>query len=206
MTTDDAPSTGPAAANTQAASTLHAAVLHRARSLFGFVPSLLIEMARSPAAANAYLSAMEALQHGAFTEAEQHMIMLAVSAANDARYCMVAHSEFAQVAKVTTPDLDSVTALEAPSDMRLNALTKVTWRVIEKRGRLDDSDMNEFEQIRNRAKSDLRDRSFDSSQDDLELHPPHCPYAIRKFRRMIGKCAKQSLQISQNDHDAVMRV
>ncbi len=31
--------------------------------------------------------------------------------------------------------------------MRLKALTKVTWRVIEKRGWLDDSDMNEFEQI-----------------------------------------------------------
>ncbi len=147
MTTDLAPSTGPAAANTQTASTSRTAVLHRARRLFGFVPSLLLEMARSPAAANAYLAAMEALQHGALTEAEQHVVMLAVSAANESRYCMVAHSEFAQAAMVTTPDLDSVTALEAPSDMRLKALTKVTWRVIEKRGWLDDSDMNEFEQI-----------------------------------------------------------
>ena len=147
MTTDEAPSTGPAAANTQAASTSHAAVLHRARRLFGFVPSLLVEMARSPSAANAYLSAMEALRHGTLTEAEQHVVMLAVSAANESRYCMVAHSEFAQAAKVTTPDLDNVTAFEAPSDTRLKALTKVTWRLIEKRGRLDDSDMNEFEQI-----------------------------------------------------------
>ena len=65
MTTDVAPSTGPAAANTQAASISRAAILHRARRLFGFVPSLLVEMARSPAAANAYLSEMEALQHGA---------------------------------------------------------------------------------------------------------------------------------------------
>ena len=93
MTTDLAPSTGPAAANRQTASTSRAAVLHRAPRLFGFVPSLLVEMARSPAAANAYLSAME-----------------------------------------------------APSDMRLKMLTNVTWRVIEKRGWLDDSDMNEFEQ------------------------------------------------------------
>ncbi len=147
ITTDLAPSTGPAAANTQTASTSRTAALHRARRLFGFVPSLLLKIARSPAAANAYLAAMEALQHGALTEAEQHVVMLAVSAANESRYCMVAHSEFAQAAMVTTPDLDSVTALEAPSDMRLKALTKVTWRVIEKRGWLDDSDMNEFEQI-----------------------------------------------------------
>ena len=112
MTTDLAPSTGPAAANTQTASTSRTAVLHRARRLFGFVPSLLLEMARSPAAANAYLAAMEALQHGALTEAEQHVVMLAVSAANESRYCMVAHSEFAQAAMVTTPDLDSVTALK----------------------------------------------------------------------------------------------
>ncbi len=147
MTTDLAPSTGPAAATTQTASTSRAAVLRRARRLFGFVPRMLTEIARSPAAANAYLAAMEALQHGALTEAEQHMVMLAVSAANESQYCMVAHSEFAQAAEVSTPDIDNVTALEAPSDMRLKALTKVTWQVIEKRGRLDDSDMSEFEQL-----------------------------------------------------------
>ena len=31
--------------------------------------------------------------------------------------------------------------------MRLKALTMVTWRVIEKRGWLDDSDVNKFEKI-----------------------------------------------------------
>lgn len=147
MTTYLALSTGPAAATTETASASRAAVLRRAHRLFGFVPSLLVEMARSPAAANAYLSAMEALQLGALTEAEQHIVMLAVSAANESRYCMITHSELAQAANVTTPDLDNVSALEAPSDMRLKALTKVTWRVIEKRGWLDDSDMNEFEEI-----------------------------------------------------------
>lgn len=77
---------------------------------------------------------MKALQHGALTEAEQHIVMLTVSAANESRYCMIAHSEFAQAAKVTTSDLDNVSVLKAPSDMRLKVLTKVTWRVIEKRG------------------------------------------------------------------------
>ena len=74
ITTDVALSTGPATATTQTASTSRAAVLHRARRLFGFAPSLLVEMARNPAAANAYLAAMEALQHGALTEAEQHVV------------------------------------------------------------------------------------------------------------------------------------
>ena len=134
MTTDVAPSPGPASATTQTASASRAAVLRRARRLFGFVPSLLVEMARSPAAANAYLSAMEALQHGTLTEAEQHVVMLAVSAANESRYCMVAHSEFAQAAKVTTPDLDNVTALEAPTDARRPRATRMqSLRVVSDR-------------------------------------------------------------------------
>ncbi len=147
MTTDLALSTGPAAGIKQTASMSRAVVLERAQRLFGFAPSLLVEMSRSPAAANAYLAAMEALQHGALTEAEQHVVMLAVSAANESRYCMGAHREFAQTAKVTTPDLNNVTTLEAPSDTRLKALTTVTWRVMKKHGWLDDRDMNEFEQI-----------------------------------------------------------
>ena len=145
MRTELTASSRPGGTVTQAAATSRAAVLHRTRRLFGFVPGLLAEMARNPAAADAYLAAMEALQQGTLTEAEQHVVMLAVSAANESPYCMLAHRESAETARVAAADLDSVWAIKTPSDMRLKALTTVAWRLIEKRGWLDDDDLNEFE-------------------------------------------------------------
>ncbi len=114
----------------------------RANNLFGFIPTLFDELARSPAVANAYLSALEALEDGVLTDGERNIIMLAVSAANDSTYCVEVHRGLAQEEDAEAQDLNLITMQRLPNDMRLQALTQTTWRLLDKRGRLDVNDLN----------------------------------------------------------------
>lgn len=116
----------------------------RANDLFGFVPNLFDDLVRSPAVANAYLSALEALRNGVLTDAEQNIIMLAISAANDSTYCMEVHRGLVRDQDVDVQDLDLITMQQLPNDMRLQALTQTAWRILEKRGRLDVDDLRDL--------------------------------------------------------------
>ena len=114
----------------------------RANDLFGFIPTLFEELARSPAVANAYLSALEALKDGVLTDGERNIIMLAVSAANDSTYCVEVHRALAQEEDAEVRDLNRICMQQLPNDMRLQALTQTTWRLLDKRGRLDVNDLH----------------------------------------------------------------
>jgi len=114
----------------------------RANDLFGFIPAYFDDLENSPAVANAYLSALEALKDGVLTKGERNIIMLAVSAANDATYCMDVHRAMAQVKDAETQDVNLIAMQELPNDMRLRALTQTTWRLLDRRGRLDVNDLN----------------------------------------------------------------
>ncbi len=116
----------------------------RASDLFGFVPAFFDELTRSPAVANAYLSALEALKYGVLTDGERNIIMLAVSAANDSTYCVELHRSLAREGDADVQDLNLITMRQLPNDMRLQALTKAAWQLLEKRGRLDANDLNYF--------------------------------------------------------------
>lgn len=113
----------------------------RAIDLFGFIPTYFDELKNSPAVANAYLSALEALKDGVLTKSERNIIMLAVSAANDATYCMEVHRAMAQEGDAEAQDLNLIAMQQQPIDMRLQALTQTTWRLIDKDGRLDVNDL-----------------------------------------------------------------
>ena len=114
----------------------------RANDLFGFIPTYFDDLVRSPAVANAYLSALEALEDGVLTYGERNIIMLAVSAANDSTYCVDVHRGLAQEEDADAQDLNLITMQQQPNDMRLQALTQTTWRLLDKRGRLDANDLN----------------------------------------------------------------
>lgn len=113
----------------------------RANDLFGFVPTTIDELAHSPAVANAYLSALEAVGEGVLTDGERNVIMLAVSAANDSTYCVEVHRALAREEDVETHDLNLITMQQLPKDMRLRALVQTTWRLLDRRGRLDANDL-----------------------------------------------------------------
>jgi uncharacterized peroxidase-related enzyme len=120
-------------------------LLEGIRRSFGFVPNLFGVFAESPAALGGGLAIYEAFSTSSLSRAEQQIVMLAASEANDCEYCVAAHSTLAKrMAKVDPALVDAVRDRAPLSDARLDALTRFTRRIVEQRGRLADAEVDAF--------------------------------------------------------------
>lgn len=114
------------------------------RSL-GFVPNLFGVFAESPAALRGGLAIYEAFMSSSLSPAEQQIVMLAVSEANDCEYCVAAHSTLAKrFVKVDPAVVDAVRRRAPLADARLDALAVFTRKVVEQRGWLSGADVDAF--------------------------------------------------------------
>ena len=112
---------------------------------FGFVPNLFAEFAESPAALRGALAIYEAFSTSSLAPAEQQLVMLAVSEANDCKYCVAAHSTLAKRLAKVDPALVSATRRREPlPDAKLDALVTFTRKVVEQRGMLAESEVAAF--------------------------------------------------------------
>ena len=111
---------------------------------YGFIPNLIGNMAEAPATLKAYLTLGELLTETSFSQAEQQVIMLAVSRFNECAYCVGAHTAIALMQKVPADVVSSIRDSTAIGDARLEALRRFTTLVVEKRGWLAEDDTKEF--------------------------------------------------------------
>jgi uncharacterized peroxidase-related enzyme len=112
---------------------------------FGFVPNLFAVFAESPAALRGGLAIYEAFSASSLTSAEQQLVMLAVSEANDCTYCVAAHSTLAKRFAKVNPALVEAARLREPlADAKLDALVTFTRKVVEQRGLLAEADVAAF--------------------------------------------------------------
>jgi len=115
------------------------------RRSFGFVPNLFAVFAESPAALRGGLAIYEAFSTSSLAPAEQQLVMLAVSEANDCKYCVAAHSTLAKRLAKVDPALVSATRRREPlPDAKLDALVTFTRKVVEQRGMLAESEVAAF--------------------------------------------------------------
>jgi len=111
----------------------------------GFVPNLFGVFAESPAALRGALAIYEAFSMSSLAPAEQQLVMLAVSEANDCEYCVAAHSTLAKrLAKVDPALVSAVRRREALADAKLDALVTFTRKVVEQRGMLAEAEVAAF--------------------------------------------------------------
>jgi uncharacterized peroxidase-related enzyme len=111
----------------------------------GFVPNLYGVFAESPAALRGGLAIYEAFSSSSLSPAEQQIVMLAVSEANDCEYCVAAHSTLAKrFVKVDPAVVDAVRRRAPIADARLDALASFTRKVVEQRGMLAESEVDAF--------------------------------------------------------------
>lgn len=118
--------------------------LEAARKAYGFVPNLYGALAHSPSALQAYLTLAELFGQTSLSPVERHIVHLTASRINLCHYCMAAHSA---IAVMTGAPEDLITALRsgAPlSDNRLEALRSFTEKLVQKRGWLEDADVQSF--------------------------------------------------------------
>lgn len=120
-------------------------LLSAAKENFGFVPNLLGEFAESPAVLEGYLKLNEIVGKTDFTPQEQQLAILAVSIENKCHYCSAIHSTILRnQLNVDDGIVDAVRNSETVPDEKLDALVTYAKKAVEKRGFVDDSDIQAF--------------------------------------------------------------
>lgn len=128
------------------ASPASADLLLSAKARTGFLPNMYGFMAQHPAILGGYLASYDAFRtDSGFAPAEQEVVFLTISRTNGCTYCMAAHSMIAD--KRSGVPADALAALRAGDplpDARLNALSVFAQAMVEKRGRVDRTDLDAF--------------------------------------------------------------
>lgn len=119
-------------------------ILKQAKQSFGFLPNLFGGMAESPALLEGYLALANIYNKTRLSETERQIILMTSNRMNGCQYCMAAHTSIAQGAKVAD---DVITALRNNTtiqDAKLEALRQFTIAVVDKRGWVNDSEIQAF--------------------------------------------------------------
>jgi AhpD family alkylhydroperoxidase len=95
---------------------------------FGFVPNLYAVFAESPAALRGVLAIGDAFSKSSLSPAEQQLVALTVSEANDCQFCVAAHSTIAKhIAKADPAVVAAVRERHPIPDAKLDALVTL-WK------------------------------------------------------------------------------
>ncbi len=111
---------------------------------YGFVPNLLATMIESPATTNAYLALGKLFGETSFSAAEQQLISLTASRANECEYCVSAHSTVARQSALADDVIDAVREDGPVDDARLEALRQFVEQTVNQRGWLENEQIQAF--------------------------------------------------------------
>lgn len=122
------------------------AVLDTAQAQVGFIPNMYANMVNSPGVLETYLVGYKAFrEESGFTPPEQEVVFLTISRVNGCAYCMAAHSMIAEKkSKLPADVLMAIREDGAIPDPKLEALSRLTRAVVEKRGLLSKADAKAF--------------------------------------------------------------
>ena len=121
-------------------------LLAQTQSKLGFIPNMYRSMALDSAMFATYISGYERFRaDSGLTPAEQEVVFLVISRANQCTYCMAAHSFVADAMSKVPPAITNAIRDGAKiPDPRLAALATFTALMVETRGRPETSDAAVF--------------------------------------------------------------
>ncbi|HHJ12850.1 MAG TPA: carboxymuconolactone decarboxylase family protein [Gammaproteobacteria bacterium] len=119
-------------------------VMEAVQQAFGFIPNLIGIMSSSPALAEAYQVISGIFEKTGLTPAERQVVLLTVSRFHACRYCVAAHSAISAMQKVPDEVVRAIREDESIADPKLQALREFVRRLLEKRGWLNEEDVQEF--------------------------------------------------------------
>lgn len=121
------------------------AILEKVEKGYGFVPNVIGVMAESPAALEAYTTLQQILQtKTALTPAEQQVVLLAVSRHNGCDYCVAAHTASAERAGLDAASIEALRGERELDDKGLDAVARLCRAFIDRKGWLEDADVQAF--------------------------------------------------------------
>lgn len=118
--------------------------LQQLQSAFGVVPNLIGAMATSPILINTLLGMFGNVHGGSFTEAQVQIVLLTDAVTNRSTWAVAFHTTLALKEGIDQADVQAIREGRAPKDSKFAALSGLAKTQIEKRGHLDDEDLNRF--------------------------------------------------------------
>lgn len=111
---------------------------------FGFLPNLIRELAGAPAAVKAYVTLNGLLDETSLTSVERQIVLATTSVENGCEYCVAAHTAGLKMAGLAGHQIEAIREQRPLADRRLEALRTFTANVVNKRGWIDNADLDAF--------------------------------------------------------------
>ena len=118
--------------------------LQQLQSAFGMIPNIVASMATSPVLINSLVGLFKNVHGGSFTEAQVQTVLLTDAVTNACTWAVAFHTALALKEGIDPKDVQAIRERRLPKDAKLAALSTLARTMIEKRGRLDDQDVDRF--------------------------------------------------------------
>jgi alkylhydroperoxidase family enzyme len=118
--------------------------LQQLQSTFGMIPNILGAIATSPVLINTLVGMFGNVHGGSFTEAQVQTVLLTDAVTNGAAWAVAFHSALALKEGIDQADVEAIREGRLPKDAKFAALSGLAKALIEKRGHLDDAEVNRF--------------------------------------------------------------
>ena len=118
--------------------------LQSLNAAFGMIPNIAGAMATSPVLINSLVGLFQKVHGGSFTETQIQILLLTNAVTNASSWAVAFHTALALREGLDPADVDAIREGRAPGDPRHAALSALARTLIEKRGRLDDRDIDAF--------------------------------------------------------------
>src|ERR1700691_2008603 len=112
------------------------------RAAFGMIPNIAGAMATSPVLINSLVGLFGNVHGGSFTEAQVQIVLLTDALTNACTWAVAFHTALALKEGIDPADVQAIREGRLPRDSKLAALSGLARTMIEKRGRLDDVDVD----------------------------------------------------------------
>jgi AhpD family alkylhydroperoxidase len=118
--------------------------LQTLQGLFGMIPNIAGAMSTSPVLIASLVGLFQKVHGGSFSEAQVQVLLLTNAVTNSCAWAVAFHSALALKEGVESADVQAIRERQAPRSPKLAALSTLARTLIEKRGRLEDSDVSRF--------------------------------------------------------------
>jgi alkylhydroperoxidase family enzyme len=118
--------------------------LREVRERFNGIPNLAGAMALSPVLIKAFVPLFDRVHSGTFGEREIQTVLLTDAVTNASSWAVALHTALGLKAGVSAADIEAMRSRRLPADKKLAALSNLAKTLIEKRGKLNDQDVQAF--------------------------------------------------------------
>ena len=118
--------------------------LKQLQSAFGMIPNIAGAIATSPVLINSLVGLFGNVHGGSFTEAQVQTVLLTDAVTNASTWAVAFHTALALKEGIDSSDVQAIREGRLPKDSKLAALSALAKTMIEKRGRLNDQDVDRF--------------------------------------------------------------